>query len=293
MIKKILTSAACVAALATAGTAHAQMDDPIFTDAVQDRVNAAQDAMAAAGISATIEMAEILTESEEAGRMVFFNDRGNKQLGADFVPGDGRRFWNLFNGAGVDAISYIKEADPVFAPVGLDISEANAAIDAAMATWDGQKCSKGLNIYDSGDVFFPLPGLDADMVHWGWVGLPPGILGVTFTAVFIDFNTGQPTDIDNDGNADTAYRFILYNSNFPWATDGNPGAIDIETVALHEAGHGLSQAHFGSLSQTDSNGKFHFAPRAVMNAGYTGVQRDLAGTDKGGHCSNWGQWPKN
>ena len=41
---------------------------------------------------------------------------------------------------------------------------------------------------------------------------------------------------------------------------------DIETVALHEAGHGLSQGHFGKAFRTVKNGKLHFSPRAVMNA---------------------------
>ena len=87
-------------------------------------------------------------------------------------------------------------------------------------------------------------------------------------------------------------REIYYNSLFTWADDGVSN-IDVETVALHEAGHGLSQAHFGKLIQTTSNGKFHFAPRAVMNAGYTGPQRALAGTDHAGHCSIWADWPNN
>ena len=33
------------------------------------------------------------------------------------------------------------------------------------------------------------------------------------------------------------------------------------------------------------------APEAVMNAAYTGPQRELLGTDNGGHCSIWGNWP--
>ena len=67
----------------------------------------------------------------------------------------------------------------------------------------------------------------------------------------------------------------------------------METVALHETGHGLSQGHFGKAFVTNSNGKLHFAPLAVMNAGYTGVQQSLAGTDNWGHCSMWGSWPNN
>ncbi len=30
-----------------------------------------------------------------------------------------------------------------------------------------------------------------------------------------------------------------------------------------------------------------------MNAGYRFGQQQLAGTDNGGHCDNWGSWPLN
>lgn len=62
--------------------------------------------------------------------------------------------------------------------------------------------------------------------------------------------------------------------------------LDVETVALHEAGHGLSQAHFGSVF-LKNDGTLKAAPRAITNALYAGVLRTLEGTDNGGHCSNW------
>lgn len=289
-LRHLLTLSAAAGAMAVMGGAQAQITDDALA-VINERAEMLNQMAADAGLSARVEMAEIYTESHEAGRMVFFEDRGNKQLAADFVPGDTRRSWNLTNGAGLDRISYNKENSPFFAPFEITIDEANDAIDAAMATWDSQKCSKKLEIFDAGEQTLPPLGL-ADITHWGWLSIGGSTIGVTFTLVWVD-GAGNPTDIDNDGNADTALRYILYNSDFPWATDGNPAAIDTETVALHEAGHGLSQGHFGSLFQTDSNGKFHFAPRAVMNAGYTGLQRELLGTDRGGHCSNWAQWPKN
>jgi len=30
-----------------------------------------------------------------------------------------------------------------------------------------------------------------------------------------------------------------------------------------------------------------------MNASYTGLQTSIGKTDKGGHCSNWAEWPNN
>ena len=140
-----------------------------------------------------------------------------------------------------------------------------------------------------------LPFSGADIFHAGWLFLGPNVLGVTITFVFIDVSQLPNivfTDIDGNGKLDTAFREIYYADGFTWFDDGVSN-IDVETVALHEAGHGLSQAHFGKLFSTDKNGKFHFAPQAVMNAGYTGPQRSLLGTDNGGHCSIWGSWPNN
>ncbi len=108
---------------------------------------------------------------------------------------------------------------------------------------------------------------------------------MTFTFVWV--SGGVPTDINNDGKTDTAFREILYNNAFTWRINNN---IDVETVAFHESGHALSQGHFGTAFTT-GNGKLHFAPLAVMNAAYSGVQQSPRGTDNGGHCSIWASWP--
>ena len=167
-----------------------------------------------------------------------------------------------------------------------------------MGTWQGEKCS---NIplskvplppaTDLGVVFGP-GTLAGDINHDGWVPLPPGVLGVTFTFFFCSpCSPVTPTDIDNNGKFDVAFREIYYSSLFSWADDGVSN-IDVETVALHEAGHGLSQAHFGEVF-LDRRGNLKFATRAAMNAIYVSPQRNLLGTDSGGHCSLWAHWPKN
>lgn len=241
-------------------------------------------------------------DSEQVGRTVFFTNRGNKQLSAHYVPGDPRR-------GGFSDITYIVDMVDGATAGGLTAVDTQGAIDNAMATWDEVTCSAipvtnlgGLNV-DLGYIQASLGyggvfGWAADLTHAGW--LPAGffdaiapngsnfILGVTFTLIWTD--SGVPTDIDNNGRDDVAFREIYYNDNFQWAVDG--GGVDIETVALHEAGHGLSQGHFGSASRT-KNGKVHFSPRAVMNATYSGIQRDIRKTDNGGHCSNWASWPNN
>ncbi len=249
-------------------------------------------------------MAEYITAdgAEHMGNTVFFNDRGNKQLGADFVP----ELQLLFNGT-TDLSYYIDLNRP---SQDLPGAMSYLAIQRAMTTWDDITCS------DLGLTQFPSDGRPtgfvsalfgfggsfayvADVTHSGWLPgsffdiLAPGgsgfILGVTFTIIFTD-GAGNPVDVDNNGKIDVAWREIYYNDNFTW----NIGSTyDVETIALHEAGHGLSQAHFGKAFLSGGNNKLHFAPRAVMNAAYSGVQTTIRKTDNAGHCSNWAQWPQN
>ncbi len=57
---------------------------------------------------------------------------------------------------------------------------------------------------------------------------------------------------------------IYWSGSYYWSMTGQ-GGVDVETVSLHEAGHGLSQAHFGKIFASGGNGKLHFSPLAVMN----------------------------
>lgn len=251
----------------------------------------------AAGAKVSVFSAEYITtgESGQIGRTVYFNDRGNKQLTADFVPG--------LNLDGSNNISYY--VDNTRPSNDLSAAVTSAAIDRAMSTWDGVQCSNlGITKVPSNSnlatgFVAQLLGFGgsseyvADVVHAGWlprtffdmIAEDGGdfILGVTFTIVFED------QDADNDGKADVAWREIYYNDAFAW---NNGSTYDVETIALHEAGHGLSQGHFGSAFETQ-NGKLHFAPRTVMNAAYSGVQTTINQNDLAGHCSNWASWPNN
>ncbi len=240
--------------------------------------------------------------AEGAGQTVFFTDRGNKRLGSDFVPNDPR---NAYTGTD---IPYIVDGTQLETASGLNTLDA---INTVMDTWETVTCSNGLNLPNGGvfmedigfisdfffgfggsEGFFPgvivsagvLPGAFFDLVAEDGGSF---ILGVTFTLTWIE-------DINADGVGDVAVKEIYYNDAFDWQDRVATGAgVDFETVALHETGHALSQAHFGKVSRTDKNGKVHFSPRAVMNAGYSGVNRVIEKTDKAGHCSNWGNWPNN
>ncbi len=269
---------------------------------LEDLGISSQSAARTANSNKAIFSAEYITSgnTNDMGNIVYFNNRGNKQLGADFVPGQSLD--------GTNAVSYYVDNNRPSVDLAAAVTEA--AIDRAMNTWDGVNCS------DLGMTKIPYDGratgfvagifgyggstdYAADVLHAGWLPaaffniLTPGggsfILGVTFTIIFTDENN-NPIDTNNDGKADVAWREIYYNDEFPWQ-DGS--TYDVETVALHEAGHGLSQAHFGKAFRTLANGKLHFSPRAVMNAAYSGVQTEIGKTDNGGHCSNWANWPNN
>ena len=239
-------------------------------------------------------------ESGQVGRTIFFRDVGNKQLTADFVPG--------VSLDETDDVSYYVDQNRPSAD--LPVAASTDAIVRAMQTWDGVTCSD-LGMYRvpsdptiaTGFVSLLLgfggsSEYTADIVHAGWLPAaffdavaPQGstfILGVTFTIIFTD-DDGNPTDLDNNGKADVAWRETYYNDTFLWRIGNN---YDVETIALHEAGHGLSQGHFGMAFAT-GNGKIHFAPRAVMNAAYSGIQTSINGTDNAGHCSNWASWNNN
>lgn len=269
-------------------------------------LNALNNKLEAYGAKYRVALAEWITPANSglSGRTVFASNLGNKQLSAHWVPGDLRRF-------GSRNIYWAKEQLEGI-PTGVSLADANDAIDRAMQTWQDVQCSEIPLVentsfpadLDLGIVqyFLGFGGANfwlADITHAGWLprsffdSLATGggdyIIGVTFTYVWVD--GGMPTDIDNNDKMDVALREIYYNNNFSWAIDALYSDIDVESIVLHETGHGLSQAHFGTIFGTWANMKLHFAPEAVMNAVYIYSQQELLGTDEAGHCSIWGSWP--
>jgi hypothetical protein len=240
----------------------------------------------------------------EAGNTVLAKNTGNKRLNSDFVAFDtDREGWSGPTTGPQDDITYaVDMTGDAVPPLGvLGAGQTDAAIDRAMASWEAVNCSNlpivqnpdfGLDI---GVVAF-LNGLGgspfvfADVQHAGFrdINFAGNILGVTFTFIFID-DAGNPLDEDGDGLPDTAFTEIYYDPSWSWADDGVTD-IDLESVAVHEAGHGLSQAHFGKVF-LKNDGSLKRSPLAVMNAIYSMPLRDLQGTDNGGHCSNWANWP--
>ncbi len=281
----------------TPGQAFGQSEKEIRR--TMDSVN---DQLAFMGENVRLAVVEYVTTGKKEGQTVYFDDRA-KQMGTHWVPGDPRR-------GGYLDISWLSDQVDGAAN-GLSLAETQAAVGNALATWEGVKCST-IPLAQLADFGMDwgyvqwlagmggLEGWYADITQAGWLpgvffdltlgpGASGGILGVTFTFGWVDA-AGEFTDIDGDGKHDVAFREIYYNNAFPWGI-GTSNPIDVETIVLHETGHGLSQGHFGKLFKTDKNGKFHFAPRSLMNAGYTGIQQHITGTDMAGHCSIWASWP--
>lgn len=277
-----------LALLAPAAAADTRTD----MQAMLDSLNLQLEVM---GSDLRVHSIEWLTDpaSGEMGSVVFANDRGNKQLDAHWVPADSRRSWNPGSGS----ITYLVDLSAGATDDGLSSADTEAAIDRAASTWSHVDCSGTLDLVKVAD-----PGVDpsvidgllgfggfgtpfADVTHAGWVPagiFSPNTLGITFTLTFAG------GDSNGDGKEDVAIREVYYNDAFAWSIGSN---VDVETVALHESGHSLSLAHFGKIFGTTANGALHFAPQAVMNAAYTGIQQELLGTDEAGHCSLWATWP--
>ncbi len=175
-----------------------------------------------------------------------------------------------------------------------------------------ETCLQKVNIVKQADPGFDVTVLDgflpfpfgrgvgfpfaADIVYGGWLpamnfllevvlGVPvPDVIAVTATFIFVD--GGVPTDIDGDQFLDIAFAEVYFaDSIFPpfvdiaWGIDVPLPRVDVETVALHETGHGLAIGHFGP------------PPNAVMNPEYSGVRQETTPIDAAGICAVWQPWP--
>lgn len=242
-----------------------------------------------------LEKAETFTVNKngefQAGQTIFANDR-TKRLDSQWVPGDERR------GADGNNLTYLNYTPFMTANGTID---AEPSIDASFETWNNLKQNSGLDLVKVEDIdinpsaILGFEGVDrdpfiADIVTLGFLpgaifeavlgeGASEGVLGVAFTFNWL-------------GTDEVALKEVWYNDNFAWSTDGAPGTVDIESVALHENGHALGFGHFGKLSVINSNGRLNVSPRAVMNASYLGPLRELLGTDEASFNNVFGNWPK-
>jgi hypothetical protein len=293
-----------LALFVTAAPVLAQDTEPLVSPPLQ-QIN---DRLTQLNVNYRVLKAEYVTAStankvNAKGNTIICNDR-DKQLAAHWVPNDARR-----NADGRN-ITYLVDLSDATPNGGLSSAQTEAAIDRAMATWNGVSCAsipivKRVDTGADPDLVDGLVGFGsvgtphlADIVHAGWMppaffdfflpGSGTSFLAVTFTFILLD--PASNNDINNDHQLDVSFRETYYNNYFAWGIDANPPIADVETVALHESGHGLSQGHFGMIFM-DQNNQLQFSPFAVMNAVVFGQNHVLQGTDNGGHCSIWGSWP--
>ncbi len=285
------------------GPAFARTAGPVLDEGyIQARLDEINARLASAGAGYAVARAELSLSpgANPASPIVVFASDHNLRLSSQWVAGDPRR------GATGPGLTW-GNFEPFMTANGS--VPAEASIDAAFGTWDAVRCSKlDLTKVNLALASFPslvLGGtlsdaLQADITTMGFLpggifdlilgpGASTSVLGVTFTLVWVDGN-GNPTDIDGNHCSDTALKEIWYNDAFAWSTSGGPGT-DVETVALHEEGHGLELGHFGRIAVNAKTGKLIVSPRAVMNAFILGTQRSPLGSDNGAYCGNWAAWP--
>lgn len=224
------------------------------------------------------------------GRVVLYKLTGPKDADFHWVRGDPRR-------GGHSDLTYAVDVSDGAAD-GLTSQQTTAAIDRAMSSWNSLRCGRiplrrladaagtdlGVTEYLLGVGGSPV--VAADITHAGW--LPAGILPDVWLAV--TFTYSFPTDDNGDGKFDTFFAEVYYNDFWPWGLTPPWPVIDVESTALHEAGHALSLEHYGTLFTTDNNDKPHWSPLAVMNPGYSGPLQHPLGTDVAGFCGIWGSW---
>ena len=157
----------------------------------------------------------------------------------------------LVNGRVIDAtwkqlpIRYFISEEP---GNGVSPADLRSAAQRATATWSNVE-SAGVQFAFQGMTSAPAEGIDGKTVL-GFVDRPDlvGERVLAQTSFMIDTATWEIAEAD-----------ILFNSQFAFsvAPNGQPGRVDLESIALHELGHLLGLGH-SALAETERTGDGSF-----------------------------------
>ena len=179
--------------------------------------------------------------------------------------------------------------NPTDTPSGLSTEASQNAIAQAANTWDD---AVGENLFADGSTVIvdytkvvdnPFPPQGQEVADGysvsGWKSLGGSYLGMQRW-----WSNGQLVD---------GYRSIVetdswYNRDFAWTTDlataQSTGRIDLQSIALHELGHGIGMGDLYTLPDNDPRKS---DLQQVMNL-YDGPQRELGNGDRTGAQSLYG-----
>jgi hypothetical protein len=138
---------------------------------------------------------------------------------------------------------------------GVTAEQFRQAVDRAFRTWED--VSTALIRFQFAGFTSAQPLDEDDMSTLGFLSQPELERVLASTSFLVDTRTGEIVESD-----------IFFNSAFQWsvAENGEPGRFDVQSIALHEAGHflGLSHSALGETEPRAGGGRRVLGAGAVM-----------------------------
>ena len=223
---------------------------------------------------------------ERDGEIIIVSqDVGNQAFSYQWVENDPRRHTE-------DGSVLYYRVDLSELPPGISSADTEAAIEAAVATFNDVQCGRNIELvrvdeHLTGDLGFIQHHLGAggssvpraDITFAGWVPSAffddagvPGSNAVALPLVYTSDNSelvlgvdvleaDDLADIDGDRKHDLFATEIYFNADSNYVVDDDELGntlfyIDLQSIVLHELGHALGMDHFGSVKVIlDENGQ--------------------------------------